>query len=152
MAEASSRSVSSGTGVGDWTGRGTGKPGLSSVEQSFTLTLADQFIEIMTQEANPSGEVHEELGLIGFDQARSQYVLREFHVEGFVNQYLLEETTSDESKLRFVTESMENMPPGWRGRTTLEILSGDSFREIFELAGPGEGWTCYITIEFQRVK
>ena len=79
-------------------------------------------------------------------------MLREFHVEGFVNQYLLEETTSDESKLRFVTESMENMPPGWRDRTTLEILSGDSFREVFELAGPGKQWACLITIEFQRVK
>ena len=32
--------------LGDWSGRGTGKPGLSSVEQSYTLTLADQFIEI----------------------------------------------------------------------------------------------------------
>ena len=96
--------------------------------------------------------MHEEIGLIGFDQARSRYVLREFHVEGFVNQYLLEETTSDESIIRFVTEAMENMPPGWRGRTTLEILSDDSFREIFELAGPGKGWTCLITIEFQRVK
>ena len=106
----------------------------------------------MTQEANPSGEVHEEIGLIGFDQARSQYVLREFHVEGFVNQYMLEGDASDESTFIFVTESMENMPPGWRDRTTLEILSGDSFREIFELAGPGEEWTCCITIEFQRIK
>ena len=92
----------------------------------------------MTQEANPSGEVHEEIGLISFDKARSQYVLREFHVEGYINQYLLEKNARDETVFTFVTESIENMPPGWRARTTLEILSGDSFREVFELAGPGD--------------
>ena len=92
------------------------------------------------------------IGFISFDQARAQYVLREFHVEGFVNQYLLEQDASDESTFTFVNEAIENMPPDWRARTTLVILSGDSFREIFELAGPGEGWTCFITIEFQRVK
>ena len=68
--------------------------------------------------------MHEEIGLISFDQARSQYVLREFHVEGFVNQYLLEGDSGDESTFIFVTESMENIPPGWRARTTLEILAG----------------------------
>ena len=128
------------------------------MEQSYTLTLADQFIEIESrsvyqpQEANPSGEVHEEIGLISFDQARSQYVLREFHVEGFVNQYLLEQDAHDETILRFVTESIENMPPGWRAKNTLEILTGDSFREVFDLAGPGKEWACLITIEFLRVK
>ena len=105
----------------------------------------------MTQEANPSGEVHEEIGLISFDKERSQYVQREFHVEGFANQYTLEQDTHGETVFTFVTESMENMPPGWRARTTLEILSGNSFREVFELAVPGEQWACLITVDFQRV-
>ena len=58
--------------------------------------------------------MHEEIGLISFDKARSQYVLREFHVEGFVNQYLLEQDAGDKTIFIFVTESMQNMPPGWR--------------------------------------
>lgn len=144
--------------LGDWTGTGTGKPGGSSAERSYTLILADQFIQISNrsvfepQEANPSGEVHEEVGFLSFDQGRSKYVLREFHVEGFVNQYVLELDTNDETQFEFVTESIENIPPGWRARITLEILSEDSFREIFDLAGPGKQWTCVITNEFKRVK
>lgn len=143
--------------LGNWIGTGTGKPGVSTGERSYALTLADQFIKIKhrsvyePQEANPSGEVHEELGLISFDKGRSQYVLREFHVEGFVNQYVLEKD-DNETTFTFVTESIENISPGWRARTTLEILSEDSFREVFDLAGPGKGWSCYITNEFQRVK
>jgi hypothetical protein len=143
--------------LGNWTGSGSGKPGVSSVERSYALILADQFIEIKNrsvfepQEANPTGEVHEELGLISFDKRRSRYVLREFHVEGFVNQYVLTQVRA-ETHFTFVTESIENIPPGWSTRTTLEILSEDNFREVFDLAGPGEEWNCYITIEFQRGK
>lgn len=77
-------------------------------------------------------------------------MLREFHVEGFVNQYVLEQDESDEAVFRFVTESIENLAPGWRAKTTLEILSPDSFRETFELAGPGKDWACFIMIDFQR--
>lgn len=60
--------------LGSWTGTGPGKPGMSAVERSYTLILADQFIEIEDravyepQEANPSGEVHEEIGFIIYDQ------------------------------------------------------------------------------------
>jgi hypothetical protein len=143
--------------LGHWTGSGKGKPGVSSAERSYALTLAEQFIEIKhrsiyePQEANPSGEVHEELGLISFDKARSQFVLREFHVEGYVNQYVLEQDSGG-TVFTFITESIENISPDWRARTTIEILSEDSFREIFDLAGPGKEWNCYITTEFQRIK
>ena len=144
--------------LGNWTGVGTGKPGESSAKRSYSLTLADQFLKIEgrsvyePQDANPSGEVHEELGFISFDKGRSQYVLREFHVEGYVNQYVLEQDRVDKTHFIFVTEAIENIAPGWRARTTIEILAEDSFREIFDLAGPGREWGCYITSEFQRVK
>ena len=143
--------------LGKWKGVGEGKPGLSMAERSYVLTLADQFIKIQDrsvyepQETNPEGEVHEELGLISFDRGRSKYILREFHVEGFVNQYVLEECI-DGTHLTFLTESIENIPPEWQARTTIEILSDDHFRERFDLAGPGKEWDCYITTEFQRIK
>lgn len=142
--------------LGSWTGTGTGKPGVSSTIRTYSLVLADQFIEVRSQstyapqENNPSGEVHEELGLISYDKGRSRYVLREFHVEGYVNQYVLEPPAEGDQTLVFVTEAIENIPPGWRARTTLEILTEDSFRETFELAGPGRGWACYITSVLYR--
>lgn len=143
--------------LGDWTGSGTGKPGNSSAERSYRLTLADQFIEMRgrslyePQEANPTGEDHQEIGLLSSDNERGVFVLREFHVEGYVNQYVLEAFDSEDSRFVFVTEGIENIPAGWRARTTIEILSDDSFRETFDLAGPAKEWVCYTTSVMRRV-
>lgn len=142
--------------LGSWRGTGTGKPGVSSTTRTYSLILGDQFVEIRSrsvyepQESNPTGEVHDELGLISHDKSRSLYVLREFHVEGYVNQYVLEPPAPGSQTLVFVTEAIENIPPGWRARTTLEILSPDSFRETFDLAGPGKPWSCYIINDLHR--
>jgi hypothetical protein len=76
--------------------------------------------------------------------------LREFHNEGYVNQYILEPRPDSSHALVFVTESIENISAGWRARTTLEVISEDSFRETFDLAGPDQEWACYITNEFIR--
>ena len=67
------------------------------------------------QEKNPKGEVHEDLGLFSYDGKRKKFVLRQFHVEGFVNEYVEQEITADGKTLRFVTERIENIPDGWRG-------------------------------------
>lgn len=142
--------------LGSWTGNTSGKPGTGSNSRTYSLILGGQFIEVKgrssfePQERNPSGEVHEELGLLSYDRGRSRYVLREFHVEGFVNQYVLEPPAPESQTMVFVTEAIENIPPGWQARTTLEILSPHTFRETFELAGPGKPWACYITSELHR--
>jgi len=142
--------------LGDWRGNGTGRPGISSATRSYRLILSDQFVEIRgrsvfePQKANPTGEDHREMSILSYDIERSLYVLREFLVEGYVNQYMLE-TASENGIFTFVTEAIENLPVGWRARTTLEILSEDNFRETFDLAGPARDWTCYIINEFQRV-
>ncbi len=144
--------------LGSWTGTGTGKAGESTGERSYELTLANQFILVrsrsvfLPQEGSPSGEVHEDLGLISYDKARDRYVLREFHVEGYVNQYVMEPPGEGERRLVFVTEAIENIPPGWRARITLEVLSADSFREVFELAGPGKEWSCFVDSELHRAR
>lgn len=142
----------------EWRGTGTGRPGTSQVERSYRLVLQDQFIEVYNrsvyepQESNPEGEVHEDLGIFSYDKAREKYVLREFHVEGYVNQYVAEKWDQEGRVLVMTTEAIENIPPGWRARTTYEILSDDEFRETFELAGPGKLWACYITLDLKREK
>jgi hypothetical protein len=144
--------------LGEWRGTGTGRPGTSQAERSYKLVLQDQFVQVHNrsvyepQESNPEGEVHEDLGLFSYDKAREKYVLREFHVEGYVNQYVAEKWDQEERVLVMTTEVIENIPPGWRARTTYEILSEDEFRETFELAGPSKEWSCYITNDLKRAK
>ena len=63
-------------------------------------------------------------------------MLRQFHVEGFVNQYA-QDSESSSQKLVFTTESIENIPAGWRARETYVVHGPDEFEEIFEARG---GW------------
>ena len=142
--------------LGQWRGIGSGNPGESQVEREYKLVLNEQFIQIINrsvyepQERNPDGEVHEDIGFLSFDRSRQRYILREFHVEGYVNQYLLEDGDTARQTLVLRTEAIENIPPGWQARTTYGILGENEFRETFDLAGPGQELSCYITNEFKR--
>jgi hypothetical protein len=119
--------------------------------------LNDRFIKVGNrsfyepQQKNPDGEVHEGLGFFSYDQFREQYVLREFHIEGYVNQYVLETWDPEEGLLIIMSEAIENIPPGWRARTTSKILSENRFREAFDLPGQEDDWSCYITNELVRL-
>lgn len=143
--------------LGRWTGKGSGSPGDSLADREYRLILNDQFMQVThrslyePQERNPEGEVHEEIGYISYDSQRRLYVFREFHVEGYVNQYVLSGLEAGKRKMIFNTEAVENGPPGLQARTTYEILGENAFRETFDLAGPGQNWRCFITNEFKRV-
>jgi hypothetical protein len=102
------------------------------------------------QEKNPKGEVHQDEGFISFDRARKTLVVRQFHVEGFVNQYA-QQPASTAARLVFESEAIENIPPGWRARETYVITGPNTFEEIFELAEPGKGFAVYSHSRFTRV-
>jgi hypothetical protein len=144
--------------LGQWKGQGNGEPGQSKVERTYKLGVGGTFIVVdnrsvyPAQKANPSGETHVDHGLIGFDKQRKKYVMRQFHVEGFVNQYVLEELAPDGKKLVWTTEAIENIAPGWRARETYLIKSQNEFTEVFELAAPGKDFEVYTRSEFRRVK
>lgn len=143
--------------VGSWRGVGSGKPGQSEVERSYQFILNGKFLEARNtstyppQAQNPQGEVHEDLGLFSYDSGRKTLVFRQFHVEGFVNQYSLTELADDGRTLVFTTESIENIPPGWRARETYHVLGPDKFTETFELAAPGKDFETYTQNQFERV-
>ena len=142
--------------VGRWQGTGTGKTGESKGEREYKFVLGEKFIQLYDlsvyapQERNPDGEVHEEIAYLSFDRSRQKYVLREFHVEGYVNQYVLEEWDPERQKIILQSEALENSPPDMQARTTYEILGEDTFKETFELARTGQEWRCLIINEFTR--
>ena len=87
--------------VGKWEGSGEGKPGVSSGKQEFAFVLGGRFLQVRNeavfepQESNPKGERHEDWGFFSYDQLRKAYVFRQFHVEGFVNQYVCAGPSAD---------------------------------------------------------
>src|SRR5258705_11271471 len=79
--------------VGTWKGTGKDDPGISQLEREYKIVLGGKFLNVkhksvyQPQEKNPKGETHEDWGFFSYDRARKLYVLRQFHVEGFVTQY-----------------------------------------------------------------
>jgi hypothetical protein len=143
--------------LGEWEGTSTGQPGTGTVRRQYRLVLRERFIEVRSastyppQEKNPKGEVHEDVGFFSFDRARGRFLLRQFHVEGFVNEYVAGETSAS-AKLVFTSESIENIPAGWRARETYVFSGPDEFEELFELAEPGKDFQAYTHARLKRIR
>jgi hypothetical protein len=142
--------------LGSWEGTSSGQPGNGTVRREYRLVLRDQFIEVrntstyLPQEKNPKGEVHEDFGYISYDRRRKVFVFRQFHVEGFVTTYATGPDVARE--VVFNSESLENIPSGWRARETYTKIAGDTFVEVFELAQTGKEFSVYSETRLTRTK
>ena len=143
--------------IGRWTGTSEGQPGKGQVERQYDRVLGSKFIQVRNrstyppQEKNPKGETHEDIGFFSFDSARKRIVFRQFHVEGFVNQYALE-PSSTVDRVVFTSESIENIPAGFRARETYVFSGSDQFEEIFEMAEPGKDFEVSSRSRLTRLK
>jgi hypothetical protein len=144
--------------AGSWEGTGNGQSGVSKTQREYKFVLNGKFLHVQNrsvyepQAKNPKGEIHEEIGLLSFDKSKKQFVLRQFHVEGFVNHYVHTSSSPDGKTLVFTTEHIENIPSGWRARETYRIVSADEFVEVFELAAPGKDFETYLENRYTRKK
>jgi hypothetical protein len=143
--------------IGRWEGVVEGQPGNGTARREYTRALNSRFIravhrgEYPPQEKNPKGEIHEDEGFFSFDKSRQRLVLRQFHVEGFVNTYV-EEADSSPTRIVFTTEAIENIPVGFRARETYLVHGPDAFEEVFEIAEPGKAFDLYSRTRFTRIK
>ena len=135
--------------VGQWEGQGEGRSGTSHGRQEWQLVLGGKFLQVKNearfdpQEKSPKGEVHEDWGFISYDRTRRAYVFRQFHIEGFVNQYVCPGPEADGKTFIFLSEAIENIPPGFKARLTYRILDESNFEQTFDLAPPGQELACY---------
>lgn len=131
--------------LGRWAGEGSGEPGISRVERSYTSVLGGNFIEVRNrstyapQAANPKGETHEDVGYWSYDRGRKLLVLRQFHLEGFANTY----SGVFAEPLVMTSESIENIGAGFTARETYRFLPGGELEEVFEIAPPGGAFSLY---------
>ena len=142
--------------IGRWHGTSDGQPGNGSVEREYSRLFGSRFVQVRNrviykpQDTNPKGETHEDLGVFSFDSARGRLILRQFHTEGFVNHYIAE-PSSKPGSLVFTTETIENIPAGWRARERYTLLGRDELEEVFELAAPAKGFEVYSRSRLKRV-
>ncbi|MGB7070377.1 MAG: hypothetical protein WBD22_12865 [Pyrinomonadaceae bacterium] len=124
----------------------------------YKFTLKDKFLQAnhrstyQPQAKNPKGEVHDDLGFFSYDKSRKQFLFRQFHVEGFVIHYVTTSISADGKTIVFDSESIENIPKGWRARETYKIINENEFTEVFELSEAGKEYQGYSTNQFKRKK
>jgi hypothetical protein len=144
--------------IGKWEGDVTGEPGAGKAEREYVFVMNDRFIHVRNksiyppQEKNPKGETHEDTGFFSYDEAAKKLILRQFHIEGFVNQFALDGVSDDGRIIVFISTVIENIAPGWRARETYQILNENEFIETFALAEPNREFATYSETHFWRKK
>jgi hypothetical protein len=143
--------------LGNWQGTTEGEPGKGTVARSYELVLGDRFIHERNtstyppQEKNAKGETHQHWSFISYDRIRKTLVLRQFHTEGFVNQYRRGTQSADGKQIVFESEAFENLGGQWRAKEIYDVLGPDEFTETFQLAQPGKDFQTYSINRFKRV-
>jgi hypothetical protein len=139
--------------LGTWLGTSEGNPGKGAVRLEVGFVLNERFLKLAGtadyQDGKGGKEHHEDFGFVSFDKGRSQFVFRQFHIEGFVNQYTLTSEPKVDAKIALTSESCENTPPGWKARETYQV-EGDILRHTFELAAPDKPFERYTTATLKR--
>jgi len=142
--------------IGKWAGTTEGEPGNGTVVRSYEFVLGDRFIHERStstyppQEKNAQGEIHQHWSFLSYDKLRKTLVLRQFHTEGFVNQYRGAAPAADGKQIVFESEAFENLKGEWRAREIYDILGPDEFTETFQLAEPGKDFQTYSKNSFKR--
>jgi hypothetical protein len=123
--------------VGSWDGVEKGQPGEGRGERTYEFVLGGRYLHARNvsrfppQPQNPKGEVHEDWKFFSVDAGQQTLALREFHIEGFVNYYLLDAEASSNTRMVFVSRHLENFDG--RARYTVEFEGADAFVETFEV-------------------
>jgi hypothetical protein len=144
--------------IGKWVGESDGQPGKGKYERSYEVVLNKKFIEVKNKsiyppsQNKPNGEIHEDHGFISYDKARRTFLLRQFHIEGFVIQYKLDSISPDNKIIVFISESIENIPNGFRSKESYQVVNENEIIETFELAEPGKDFELYSKAILKRLK
>jgi hypothetical protein len=144
--------------IGTWAGEGEGEPGKGHYERSYQFILNKNFIEIKNKStyppstSHPQGELHEDIGYFSYDKAKKTFKLRQFHIESFVNTFVIDSISADKKTIVFISEDIENIPKGFRAKETYRLLGDNEIEETFEIAEPNKDFQVYTKVKLIRQK
>ena len=142
---------------GEWTGTGSGFGNTrSKIQSEFKVIMNGKYIQIKNytesepNKSKPKGDKHTDWGILSFDKKRKKVIYRQFHSEGYVNQYVLNDSLSTDTKLIFETETIENFVEAGKARWTIR-KHGDKEIEIkFDVSVPGKESAYYNTHRLRK--
>lgn len=144
--------------IGKWKGTGSGFGNEKSVIKSeFNFVMEGKYIEVINDSKfeptakKPNGEHHIDKGFISYNSTRDLFIFRQFHIEGFVIQYILVDSLSSNSKLVFESEEIENFVPGGKARWVISIVDGNAIETTFDVSMPNKGYQCFGENKLKRI-
>jgi hypothetical protein len=143
---------------GKWEGTVTGKPGKQFSSREYKFELDGKFLsqrdDSVYEAKSPEGKqrTRKDFGFFSYDMNLKKIVWRQFHSEGFVNEYTLDSVSADGKSFEFVTTKIENLPPGFRAKKSYRVISPDEIEETFSLAPPGKDFEVFTQAHLKRVK
>ncbi|MFV0590064.1 MAG: hypothetical protein ACK5M7_01650 [Draconibacterium sp.] len=142
---------------GSWQGTGEGfGNSKSNITAEYNWLMDKQYIEMKHHSEfaptaqNPKGEIHDDFGVVSFNKDRGIVIFRQYHSEGFFNEYVLNESESNDSTLIFETERIENFVPGGRARFTIKFIADNEIETVFEVGFPGKELVCFGTNRMKK--
>lgn len=121
----------------------------------YKKVLGGKFIKMNTTAFfyGDDGEIttHSDEGYVSYDQDRKKYVFRQFHSEGFINTYVLDEDKSTPEFYVWVSEHVEN-GFGLKAMLTVEFKNHDEYSMILHLGKEVENLTACQWINAKRKK
>jgi hypothetical protein len=141
---------------GKWEGKASGEPGNGVSNREYRFDLNGRFLTVRNRSVydpktpGAEREVHEDFGIFSYDKNLKKIVLRQFHAEGFVNEYRLESQSTDGKSFEFVTVRIENTPVGSRAKEAYRVVSPQEVVETFSLAEPGKDFKVYAETRLRR--
>jgi len=135
--------------VGTWSGTSDGRFGPAELETTWEFVLGGTFLRSTTRSVSAM-EVHEDIGLMSYDQERRTFVLREFYSEGYVNRFVVTFDAASRT-LRFESESVENgFAPDLHVVKTIVFGDDGTLRSTLALGSEGEPVEECIESELRR--
>ncbi len=138
--------------IGNWEGTGAGFGNSTSIiSASYNYIMDAKYIEVKHEshfkptENNKEGEHHIDKGFISFDTSRNSIIYRQFNNEGYINQYVLNDSLSNTKTLIFETEKIENFVPGGKARLTINKINDNEIETIFDVSFPNKAYSCFGT-------
>ena len=136
--------------IGEWKGIGSSFGNeKSTIKSEFNFAMGGKYIEVINDSKfeptvkKPKGEHHIDKGFISYDATRNLFVFRQFHVEGFVIQYILVDSLSSNSNLVFESEEIENFVPGGKARWVIAKITENAIKTTFDVAMPKKDYKCF---------
>lgn len=144
--------------IGEWSGKGSGFGNdKSQINSNFQLVMDGKYIEVKNEsifeptEKKPEGEHHIDKGFISYDKSRGEIIYRQFNNEGYYNQYVLNDSISNENILVFETEFIENFVPNGKAKWTIKKINENEIETVFDVSF-GNEYSCFGTNKLIRKK